>query len=318
MQKRQLGNSDLQITPIGFGAWAIGGSGWTYAWGHQDDEQSIRAIQHALDRGINWIDTAAVYGLGHSEEVVARALKGRSNRPYIFTKCGLIWDENRKERRELGADSIRRECEASLRRLQVDAIDLYQIHWPLEGDSLKGIEEAWKTLAELQRQGKVRWIGVSNFNAQQMEFAKSIAPITSLQPPYSLIHRDIEKDILPFCERNNVGVIAYSPMASGLLTGAMTRERIAKFPKDDWRSRSSDFQEPKLSRNLALVELLKKIGERHGRAPSEVAIAWTLRRPVVTGAIVGARSAEQVDGFIGAMDFRLSPAELKEIEDFAG
>ncbi|WNG47497.1 aldo/keto reductase [Archangium minus] len=318
MQKQQLGNSDLQITPIGFGAWAIGGSGWTYAWGHQDDEQSIRAIQHALDRGINWIDTAAVYGLGHSEEVVARALKGRSNRPYIFTKCGLVWDENRKERRELGADSIRRECEASLRRLQVDAIDLYQIHWPLEGDSLKGIEEAWKTLAELQRQGKVRWIGVSNFNAQQMEFAKSIAPITSLQPPYSLIHRDIEKDILPFCERNNVGVIAYSPMASGLLTGAMTRERIAKFPKDDWRSRSSDFQEPKLSRNLALVELLKKIGERHGRAPSEVAIAWTLRRPVVTGAIVGARSAEQVDGFIGAMDFRLSPAELKEIEDFAG
>lgn len=318
MQKRQLGNSDLHITPIGFGAWAIGGSGWTYAWGHQDDEQSIRAIQHALDRGINWIDTAAVYGLGHSEEVVARALKGRSNRPYIFTKCGLVWDENRKERRELGADSIRRECEASLRRLQVDTIDLYQIHWPLEGDSLKGIEEAWKTLAELQRQGKVRWIGVSNFNAQQMELAQSIAPITSLQPPYSLIHRDIEREILPFCERNNVGVIAYSPMASGLLTGAMTRERIAKLPKDDWRSRSSDFQEPKLSRNLALVELLKKIGERHGRAPSEVAIAWTLRRPVVTGAIVGARSAEQVDGFIGAMDFRLSPAELKEIEDFSG
>ncbi|WNG58062.1 aldo/keto reductase [Archangium gephyra] len=316
MDTRQLGNSDLRITPIGFGAWAIGGSGWNFAWGSQDDQQSIRAIQHALDRGINWIDTAAVYGLGHSEEIVARALEGRSKRPYIFTKCGLVWDENRQERRELSAASIRRECEDSLRRLKVDAIDLYQIHWPLKGNSLEGIEEGWKAMAELQRQGKVRWIGVSNFNAQQMELAHRIAPITSLQPPYSLIHRDIERDILPFCERNNVGVIVYSPMASGLLTGAMTRERVAKLPKDDWRSRSSDFQEPKLSRHLALVELLKRIGTRQGRAPTEVAIAWTLRRPVVTAAIAGARSAEQVDGFIGAMDFRLSAAEQQELEDF--
>ncbi|WP_257449377.1 aldo/keto reductase [Archangium lipolyticum] len=316
MEKRQLGNSDLHITPIGFGAWAIGGGDWAFAWGPQDDEQSIRAIHRSLERGINWIDTAAVYGLGHSEEVVARALKGRSSKPYIFTKCGLVWDSNRQVRNDISADSIRRECEASLRRLQVDTIDLYQIHWPLEGDSLKGIEEGWKAMAELQRQGKVRWIAVSNFNVKQMELAHGIAPITSLQPPYSLIHRDIEKEILPYCERQRIGVIVYSPMASGLLTGAMTRERIAKFPQDDWRRRSSDFQEPKLSKHLALVEKLREIGARHGHAPTDVAIAWTLRHSAVTGAIVGARSAEQVDGFIGAMDFRLSPSEQKEIEDF--
>ncbi|QRN92904.1 aldo/keto reductase [Archangium violaceum] len=317
MEKRQLGNSDLHITPIGFGAWAIGGADWAFAWGPQDDEQSIRAIHRSIERGINWIDTAAVYGLGHSEDVVARALKGRSNRPYIFTKCGLVWDANRQVRNDISADSIRRECEASLRRLQVDTIDLYQIHWPLEGDSLKGIEEGWTAMAELQRQGKVRWIAVSNFNVKQMELAHRIAPITSLQPPYSLIHRDIEKEILPYCERQRIGVIVYSPMASGLLTGAMTRERIAKFPQDDWRRRSSDFQEPKLSKHLALVEKLKEIGARHGRAATDVAIAWTLRHSAVTGAIVGARSAEQVDGFIGAMDFRLSPAEQRELEDFS-
>lgn len=316
MQKRQLGNSDLHITPIGFGAWAIGGSGWAFAWGPQDDEQSIRSIHRALDLGINWIDTAAVYGLGHSEEVVARALEGRSNRPYIFTKCAMVWDENRQVHIELSPDSIRRECEASLRRLKVDTIDLYQIHWPLKGDSLEGIEEGWKAMAELQRQGKVRWIGVSNFNVPQMELAHRIAPITSLQPPYSLIRRGIETDILPFCERQNIGVIGYSPMASGLLTGAMTRERVAAFPEDDWRRRSKDFQEPNLTKNLELVERLRRIGARHGRSPGEVAIAWTLRLPAVTGAIVGARSAEQVEGFIGAMDFRLSPAEQKDLEDF--
>jgi len=318
MQKRQLGNSDLQITPIGFGAWAIGGSGWNFAWGSQDDDQSIRAIHRALDRGINWIDTAAVYGLGHSEEVVARALEGRSNRPYVFTKCGLVWDDQRQEHKDIHPDSIRRECEASLRRLKVDTIDLYQIHWPPEAGSLKGIEEGWKAMAELQRQGKVRWIGVSNFDAKQMALAHGIAPITSLQPPYSLIHRDIERDTLPFCEKNNIGVIAYSPMASGLLTGAMTRERAAKLPKDDWRSRSPNFQEPRLSRNLALVERLRQVAARHGRSPGEAAIAWTLRRPVVTGAIVGARSAEQVDGFIGALDFRLSPDEVREVESALG
>ncbi|MDY7227432.1 aldo/keto reductase [Hyalangium rubrum] len=316
MQKRQLGKSDLHITPIGFGAWAIGGSGWAYAWGHQDDQQSIHSIHRALDLGINWIDTAAVYGLGHSEEVVASALQGRSNRPYLFTKCSLVWDAKGQVHNELSPDSIRRECEASLRRLKVDAIDLYQVHWPLAEDSLEGIEAGWTAMAELQRQGKVRWIGVSNFNSKQMALAQRIAPITSLQPPYSLIHRDIEADILPFCERNNIGVIGYSPMASGLLTGSMTRERVAAFPQDDWRRRSSDFQEPNLSRHLALVDRLREIGARHGRSPAEVAIAWTLRLPAVTAAIVGARSAEQVQGFIGAMDFRLSPTEQKEIEDF--
>ncbi|MET0405367.1 MAG: aldo/keto reductase [Cystobacter sp.] len=316
MEKRRFGNSDLHITPIGFGAWAIGGTGWNFSWGAQDDQQSIRAIQHALDRGINWIDTAAVYGLGHSEEVVARALEGRTNRPYVFTKCGLVWNEQRQESKNIDPDSIRRECEASLRRLKVDTIDLYQIHWPPEAGSPKGIEAGWKAMAELQRQGKVRWIGVSNFDAKQLELAHSIAPITSLQPPYSAIHRDIEKDILPFCERHGIGVIAYSPMASGLLTGAMTRERAAKLPPDDWRSRSADFREPQLSRNLALVERMRALGAKHGRSPAEVAIAWTLRAPVVTAAIVGARSAEQVDGFIGAMDFRLSKDEVRELEDF--
>ncbi|MDC0712524.1 aldo/keto reductase [Stigmatella sp. ncwal1] len=315
MEKRQLGNSNLHITPVGFGAWAIGGTGYAFAWGPQDDEQSVRSIHQAIDRGINWIDTAAVYGLGHSEEVVARALKGRSNRPYVFTKCGLIWDAKGQVTNELSAASIRQECEASLRRLQVDTIDLYQIHWPLEGHSLKGIEEGWKAVAELKRQGKVRGIGVSNFNEKQMAFAHEISPIASLQPPYSLLHRDIEKGILPFCERHGIGVIVYSPMASGLLTGAMTRERAAKLPKDDWRRNNRNFQEPQLSKNLLLVDRLKEVASKHGRSPAEAAIAWTLRKPAVTAAIVGARSPEQVDGFVGAMDFRLSAEEVRHVED---
>ncbi|ADO68504.1 aldo/keto reductase [Stigmatella aurantiaca] len=315
MEKRQLGHSDLHITPVGFGAWAIGGTGYAFAWGPQDDAQSIRAIQQAVDRGINWIDTAAVYGLGHSEEVVARALKGLTHRPYVFTKCGLVWDAKGQVTNALSAASIRRECEASLRRLQVDTIDLYQIHWPLEGHSLKGIEEGWKAVAELKRQGKVRWIGVSNFDEKQMAFAHELAPIASLQPPYSLLHRDIEKGILPFCERHGMGVIVYSPMASGLLTGAMTRERAAKLPKDDWRRNNRDFQEPQLSKNLALVDRLKEVASKHGRSPAEAAIAWTLRKPSVTAAIVGARSPQQVDGVVGAMDFRLSAEEIRRIED---
>ncbi|NPC80222.1 aldo/keto reductase, partial [Pyxidicoccus fallax] len=282
--------------------------------GPQDDEKSIASIQRALELGINWIDTAAVYGLGHSEEVVARALQGRAQRPYVFTKCGMVWDTKGTIHRSLKADSIRRECEASLRRLKVDVIDLYQIHWPVE--SLAEIEEGWTAMVELQRQGKVRWIGVSNFNADQLERIQRISPVTSLQPPYSLVHRDIEVSVLPFCSRNSIGVIGYSPMASGLLSGAMTRERVAAFPKDDWRRNSMDFQEPRLSRNLELVERLRAIGKRHGRSPAEVAIAWTLRTPVVTGAIVGARSAEQVEGFIAAGDFRLTADEVKEIEDF--
>jgi aryl-alcohol dehydrogenase-like predicted oxidoreductase len=313
MKTKQLGNSDLFITPIGFGAWAIGGSGWEFAWGAQDDSDSIAAIREALDAGINWIDTAAVYGLGHSEEVVARALEGMNNRPYVFTKCSMTWDEHRQIGHSLKADSIRRECEASLRRLRVEAIDLYQIHWP---DPDADIEEGWATLAALKKEGKVGHIGVSNFNVEQMMRAQAIAPITSLQPRYSLLHREIEAEILPFAARENIGVIAYSPMASGLLTGAMTSQRIASLPADDWRRENSDFREPELSRNLHLVRLLRVIGNHHGRSPGEVAVAWVLREPAVTGAIVGARRPDQVRGVVGAGEFRLSPREVAEIEAF--
>jgi aryl-alcohol dehydrogenase-like predicted oxidoreductase len=313
MKTRRLGNSDLFITPIGFGAWAIGGAGWEFAWGAQDDSNSIGAIHEALDAGINWIDTAAVYGLGHSEEVVAQALKGMNNRPYVFTKCSMVWDERREIGHRLKADSIRRECEASLRRLRVEAIDLYQIHWPDPGED---IEEGWATLAALKEEGKVRHIGVSNFNVQQMRRAQTIAPITSLQPRYSLLHREIEDEILPFAARENIGVIAYSPMASGLLTGAMTRERIASLPADDWRKHHPDFWEPQLSRNLRLVRLLRAIGRLHGRTPAEVAVAWVLHHPAITGAIVGARRPGQVREVVGAAGFRPSPRELAEVEAF--
>jgi len=313
MNTRQLGTSDLHITPIGFGAWAIGGGGWEFAWGGQDDRDSIAAIREALDAGINWIDTAAVYGLGHSEEMVARALEGVRDRPYVFTKCSMVWDESRQIGHSLKADSIRRECEASLRRLRVDAIDLYQIHWP---DPAEDIEEGWTTMARLKEEGKVRHIGVSNFNVSQLRRALAIAPIASLQPPYSLIHRDVEKEILPFAARKQIGVIAYSPMASGLLTGAMTRERIDKLPADDWRRNHQDFQEPLLSRNLRLVRLLKAIGTHHGCTPAEVAVAWVLHNPAVTGAIVGARKPGQITGILGAAGLRLSPKEVGEIEEF--
>jgi aryl-alcohol dehydrogenase-like predicted oxidoreductase len=316
MQTRQLGNSDLHITTVGYGAWAIGGSGWQFAWGSQDDNDSIAAIHRSLELGVNWIDTAAVYGLGHSEEIVARALKTWSGpRPYIFTKCGRLWDEQGNVRGGLGADSIRRELEDSLRRLAVDVIDLYQIHWPPSPDSSQ-LEEGWTTLAELKRQGKVRWIGVSNFDVKQLRRAQAIAPVTSLQPPYSLINREVEEDILPYCLREGIGVIVYSPMASGLLTGAMTRERAAKLPKDDWRRGNPNFNEPKLSQNLALVEQLREIGKRNGRSPGEVAIAWTLRNPAVTGAIVGVRNARQADGVMRAGELRLTDKEVTEIEDF--
>jgi aryl-alcohol dehydrogenase-like predicted oxidoreductase len=313
MDTRQLGTSDLHITPIGFGAWAIGGSGWQFAWGGQDDRDSIATIREALDAGVNWIDTAAVYGLGHSEEIVARALEGVPVRPYVFTKCSMVWDKRRQIGHSLKAESIRRECEASLQRLRVDAIDLYQIHWP---DPDEDVEEGWTTMAALQREGKVRYIGVSNFSVAQMKRAQAIAPITSLQPPYSLLHREIEAEILPFVAREKIGVVAYSPMASGLLTGAMTRERIAGLPADDWRKEHSDFREPQLSRNLELVRLLRAIGERHGRSAGEVAVAWVLRNPTVTGAIVGARRPGQARGISGAADLRLYPGELAEIWAF--
>jgi len=316
MQTKQLGNSDLHITPVGYGAWAIGGSGWQFAWGSQDDNDSIGAIQRALELGVNWIDTAAVYGLGHSEEVVARAVKSWSGpKPYIFTKCGLRWDTKGNAQKVLARDSIRQEAEDSLRRLQVDVIDLYQIHWPPEPDSPQ-LEEGWSTLADLKREGKVRWIGVSNFDVKQMRRAKAIAPIACLQPPYSLINRAVEEDILPYCLREGIGAIVYSPMASGLLTGAMTRERAAKLPKDDWRSSDPEFREPRLSHNLALVERLQEIARRHSRSSGEVAIAWTLRNPAVTGAIVGARNARQANGVMRAGELRLSDKEINEIEEF--
>jgi aryl-alcohol dehydrogenase-like predicted oxidoreductase len=317
MQTRQLGNSDIYITPLGVGAWAMGGAGWLFSWSHQDDDASIASIHAALDAGMNWIDTAAVYGLGHSEEVVAKALKGRANRPYVFTKCARVWDENRQIGKSLKADSVRRECEASLRRLKVDVIDLYQIHWP-EPD--EDVEEGWGTLARLKEEGKVRWIGVSNFNHDQLKRARAIAPITSLQPPYSLIRREVEADVLPYCAEHNIGVIAYSPMGSGLLTGTMTRERIASLPEDDWRRRSPQFQEPLVTRNLKIADKLKEIAARHNRGAGEIAIAWTLRNSpeqMVTGAIVGVRNPEQVAGIKGAMDFRLSEDEIKEIEAIA-
>jgi aryl-alcohol dehydrogenase-like predicted oxidoreductase len=312
MKMNVLGKSGPAITPIGFGAWAIGGD-WQFGWGAQDDAQSIAAIHRALELGVNWIDTAAIYGLGHSEEVVARALREwKGVRPHVFTKCGMIWDDKGEVGYSLRAESIRRECEASLRRLKTGVIDLYQIHWT--ADDLNETIEGWNTLAALQKEGKVRWIGVSNASVEEMQKLQSIARITSLQPPYSLIKRDVEPAQLPWCKQENTGVIVYSPMGSGLLTGAMTRERIASLPKEDWRSKNPEFQEPKLSKNLRLVERLRAVGARHGRSPGEVAIAWTLNNPAVTGAIVGARSAKQVDGIIGAMNFRLTPDEVAEVE----
>jgi aryl-alcohol dehydrogenase-like predicted oxidoreductase len=301
---------------VGYGAWAIGGSGWQFAWGSQDDNDSMAAIHRALELGVNWIDTAAVYGLGHSEEVVARALKSWNGpRPYIFTKCGLRWDARGQVQKVLARDSIRREVEDSLRRLDVETIDLYQIHWPPDPDSA-ALEEGWSTMSDLRREGKVRWIGVSNFNVDQVKRANAIAPVTSLQPPYSLIHRDVERDLLPYCEKHGIGVVVYSPMASGLLTGVMTRERIGKLPSDDWRKGHPDFSEPNLSRNLALVERLQDIAKRHGRSAGEVAIAWALHNPAVTGAIVGARNARQAEGVMRAGDLRLSSDEILEITEF--
>jgi aryl-alcohol dehydrogenase-like predicted oxidoreductase len=312
-ETRQLGNSDLKLTRIGFGAWAIGGGNWDFGWGPQDDNESVAAIQRALEGGVNWIDTAAIYGLGHSEEIVAKALAGSAKKPYVFTKCSMRWHENRQIYRSLKKESLREEVENSLRRLKVDAIDLYQIHWP---DPEAEIEEGWETLARIKEEGKVRYIGVSNFSVEQMKRVQKIAPITSLQPPYSLVNPAAEKELLPFCKQNNIGVINYSPMASGLLTGKMTAERIAKMPEDDWRRRAPQFKEPKLSRNLKLVELLREIGDSHKLQPGVVAIAWTLRNPALTAAIVGARRASQVEGILPAASFRLSDEEAAKIAAF--
>jgi aryl-alcohol dehydrogenase-like predicted oxidoreductase len=317
METRKLGNSNLQITPVGFGAWAIGGSGWDFAWGHQEDDDSIAAIHRSLELGVNWIDTAAVYGVGHSEEMVAQALKTwHGPRPYVFTKCVLRWDDKGHVSQNHTAASIRQECEDSLRRLQIEVIDLYQMHWP-PSDNGPGLEEAWQTMAALQKEGKVRWIGVSNFDVAQIKRAEKIAKPTSLQPPYSLIRRAVDKEILPYCRQEGIGVIAYAPMASGLLTGAMTRERAAALPPDDFRSKNPEFREPRLSKNIELVERLRKVGARHGRNPGEVAIAWVLSNPAVTGAIVGARNAKQAEGVMRAGELKLTPEEIAEIEGAA-
>lgn len=318
MKLIKLGNSDLQITAVGLGTWAIGGEG-AMGWGPQDDRESIATIRHAVESGINWIDTAAIYGFGHSEKIVAEALKdiGNNNRPYVFTKCSLVWDESNNFSHSMKAESIRKEVEESLKRLQVDVLDLYQVHWPTwpPGSPDPDIEEAWTTLAELKEQGKVRAIAVSNFDVPQLKRAQKITAVTSLQPPYSMLTRDIEEEILPYCEQNNIGVIAYSPMHNGLLTGKMTRERIEALHDTDWRKHINPaFKEPHLTKNLELVELLGDIGNRHGQTTADVAIAWTLRLTSVTGAIVGARRPDQIDGIIGAMEFRLSDSEIAEID----
>jgi aryl-alcohol dehydrogenase-like predicted oxidoreductase len=312
-QLRPLGNSDLNLTPIGFGAWAIGGGNWEFAWGPQDDNDSVNAIHRALDLGVNWVDTAAIYGLGHSEEVVAKALKGTSHKPYVFTKCSMRWDDDRKIYRSLKGNSLEEELNSSLRRLNIETIDLYQIHWPNPEEE---IEEGWSVLAKFKEQGKIRHIGVSNFNVDQMKRAQKIAAITSLQPPYSMLRRAIEQEILPFAEANNIGVINYSPMLSGMLTGKMTRDRVAAMPQDDWRRRAPEFNEPRLSRNLRLVELLREIGSSHNVEPGVVAVAWTLHHPAITAAIVGGRSPQQVEGIAPALHFRLSPDEYNRINVF--
>lgn len=312
MHTQRLGNSDIDITPIGFGAWAIGGS-WEWGWGEQDDQQSIQTIHKALEMGVNWIDTAPIYGLGHSEQVIAKALKQTSYKPYIFTKCGLVWDDAQNISNVLKRASVEQEVEDSLRRLDVETIDLYQIHWPNpDGD----IEEAFETMADLQKKGKIRYLAVSNFSVAQMQRVGKIAKITANQPEYSLLSRKVEDMILPYCYEQNIGVINYSPMASGLLTGKMTRERVANLPADDWRRRHDQFKEPRLSRNLSLVALLKEIGASHNATPGEVAVAWTLLNPAVTAAIVGLRRPDQVEGVIHAGEIQLTDTEIQKIQQF--
>jgi len=308
---RELGQTGLQITRVGFGAWAIGGGEWEFGWGPQDDEQSLAAIQRAFELGVNWVDTAAGYGFGRSEQVVGRALEGLSKRPYVFTKCSLLEGPDRRVEHNLKRDSILREAEASLERLGIDAIDLYQIHWPIPEPD---VEEGWGALAELKEDGRVRHIGVSNFDVGQLERVRKIAPVETLQPPYSLIERGAEHEILQFAREQGIGVIVYSPMGSGMLTGAMTRERIERLPDDDWRKHDDQFREPKLSRNLELVERLKTVAERHGVTPGAVAIAWTLRNPAVDGAIVGFRRPQQVDPILAAATLELTDLDVGEIE----
>lgn len=314
MQKRRLGNSDLDLTVIGFGAWAIGGDGWQFSWGPQDDADSVSAIHAALDVGINWIDTAHVYGHGHSEEVVGRAIKGRRDGVFVATKCGLLRGEDGGVRPYLKADSVREELEGSLRRLGVDAIDLYQIHWP---NPEEDIEEAWEEINKARDEGLVKWAGVSNHNAAQMERLRAIAPVTSLQPPYSMLARGIEDETLPYCGEHHIGVVGYSPMVSGMLTGKVTREWVANLPDGDFRkSINGQFQEPKLSASIAFVDgVLKPIAEKHDVEPGQVAVAWVLRDERVTSAIVGARRPDQIQATARAADVQLDAEDYAAIEE---
>jgi aryl-alcohol dehydrogenase-like predicted oxidoreductase len=311
LETAQLGSTGLEITRVGFGAWAIGGGGWEFGWGPQEDVESVEAIERALELGVNWIDTAAAYGFGHSEDVVGRALQGLDERPYVFTKASLLEGPQRRVVHSLKRDSILREAHASLERLGVEAIDLYQIHWPIPEDQ---VEEGWAAFAELKEQGLVRHIGVSNFDAAQLRRIQSIAPVETLQPQYSLVAREAEDEILPFAKREGIGVIVYSPMGSGLLSGGMTRERIESLPEDDWRKHDARFREPELSRHLALVERLEAVAERHGATAGAVAVAWTLRNPAVNGAIVGFRRPDQVDSIIAAAMIALDDEDIAWIE----
>jgi aryl-alcohol dehydrogenase-like predicted oxidoreductase len=311
LNTQQLGTTGLEITRVGFGAWAIGGGNWEFGWGPQDDDDSIEAIHRALELGVNWIDTAAAYGFGRSELVVGRALEGLDERPYVFTKASLLEGPGRQVVHSLERESILREAEASLERLRVDALDLYQIHWPIPDEN---IEEGWSALAELKEQGLVRHIGVSNFSVEQLCRIRQIAPVETLQPQYSLVERGAEDDILPFAEREEIGVIVYSPMASGLLTGRMTRERIAGLAEDDWRKHDPRFNEPQLSQHLALVERLQTVADRHGTSSGAVAVAWTLRNPAVDGAIAGFRRPDQLDPILEAANLQLTDDDVDELE----
>ena len=318
MQTRKLGYTDLNLSAVGLGTWAMGGGGWQWSWGGQEDADSIAAVRKALDLGINWIDTAAGYGLGHSEEVLGKALEGRRREVIVATKCGMVWDENDPARWDkplrfcLERDSVRAECEASLRRLNTDVIDLYQIHWPNDEEHL---EEGWSAIADLIKEGKVRYAGLSNTSVGQMERLQAIAPIASLQPGYSMVRRDVETEMLPFCAAHNIGVVAYSPMQAGLLTGKVTREWVNSLPDDDWRkTRNAGLQEPQLSANIALVDVLRGIAARNGRSVAELAIAWVLRRPEVTSAIVGARKPAQIEETAAGGDWPLSAEEIAEVE----
>lgn len=310
MQKRQLGYTDLKLTIIGLGTWAMGGP-WQFGWGPQDDGQAIAAILAALEDGINWIDTAPVYGCGHSEELVGKALKQIKTKPFIATKCSLLWNEKREKVSCLEAKSIRQECEASLKRLGIDAIDLYQMHWP-EPD--EDVEQGWEEMARLSEEGKVRYIGASNFNIKHLERVRKIAPVASLQPPYSMIRRDAEKELLPYCKENNIGVVAYSPMQRGLLTGKFNKQYLKTLAPDDHRLRMPEFTEPVFSANIEFVEKLKPIAKRAGRTPAQLAISWVLRRSEVTAAIVGARRPEQVSETAGAGDWKLTAEDIEQIE----